>query len=162
MPSTSAHVNFVRQQGIDDPSPPSCESRYPPLMFQPRVILVLLAAGVATQSGLLFLWLSAVLWLSALLPALNPFDHLYNAIVRRRVLLPAPAPRRFSQGMAATFLLLIGVSLQRGWVVPAIVLQAVMLAAVSALVFGSFCLGSFVYHVLTGNSAFARRTLPWS
>src|SRR4029078_11559050 len=77
------------------------------------------------------------------------------------VLRAAPGPRRFSQGMAATFMLLIGVSLLAGWNPLAWVLEALLLAPLGALIFGEFCLGSYVFHVLTGNSEFAKRTLPW-
>ena len=34
-------------------------------------------------------------------------------------------------------------------------------SAVAALVFGRFCLGSFVYHVVRGRITFAVETLPW-
>ncbi len=30
-----------------------------------------------------------------------------------------------------------------------------------ALIFGKFCLGSYVFHLLRGEAAFANRTLPW-
>ena len=110
--------------------------------------------------------LSIILWWSALVPSLNPFDVLYNHLVAARKglprLTPAPAPRRFSQGMAATFMLAIGASLLAGWTTLAWVLEAVLLASLGALVFGRFCLGSFIFHLLTGNVAFARRTLPWA
>jgi hypothetical protein len=33
--------------------------------------------------------------------------------------------------------------------------------AVAVLVFGRLCVGSFVYHLLRGEFAFAVRTLPW-
>jgi hypothetical protein len=161
-----ARINFVKQQGFEDASVRSCDFQYPALMFQPRLIGVLVLAGVLLQSAPLFLTLSAVLWWNALMPKLNPFDGLYNRLVACRKGLPpltaAPAPRRFAQGMAATFMLLIGVSLRTGWYTLAWVLTALLLVALGALIFGAFCLGSFVYHLLTGNSAFARRTLPWA
>jgi len=162
---SEAHVNFIKQQGFNDASAPTCDFQYPALMFQPRVIGVLVLAGVLLQASALFLTLSAVLWWSALIPKLNPFDRLYNSLVAAPKGLPAltaaPSPRRFSQGMAATFMLLIGVSLLAGWNTLAWVLEALLLAALSALIFGGFCLGSYVFHVLTGNSEFAKRTLPW-
>ena len=34
--------------------------------------------------------------------------------------------------------------------------------ALGALVFGRFCLGSYLYHLLRGETSFANRTLPWS
>ena len=163
---SQAQINFIRQQGFEDASARTCDSQYPPLMFQPRVVGVLVLAGVLLQSSSLFLTLSAVLWWSALMPRLNPFETLYNRLVAARKglppLTPAPAPRRFSQGMAATFMLLIGVSLLAGWHALAWVLEALLLVALGALIFGRFCMGSFVFHFLTGNGAFARRTLPWA
>jgi hypothetical protein len=44
----------------------------------------------------------------------------------------------------------------------AIVFQLLFLAAIGALVFGGFCLGSYVFHLLRGRKVFANRTLPWS
>jgi hypothetical protein len=162
---SEAHVNFIKQQGFKDASARTCDFQYPALMFQPRVIGVLVLAGVLLQASTLFLTLSAVLWWSALMPRLNPFDRLYNSLVAARKGLPAltaaPSPRRFSQGMAATFMVLIGVSLLARWDTLAWVLEALLLAALSALIFGGFCLGSHVFHLLTGNREFAKRTLPW-
>jgi hypothetical protein len=157
-------VNFIKQQGFEGASARTCDVQYPALMFQPRVIGVLVLAGVLLQASTLFLILSAVLWWSALMPRLNPFDRLYNSLVAARKGLPAltvaPGPRRFAQGMAATFMLLIGVPLLVGWDTLAWVLEALLLA-IGALILGAFCLGSYVFHVLTGNGAFAKRTLPW-
>src|SRR5687767_7959813 len=102
-----SRLNFVKQQGFKDASAGSCDLQYPALMFQPRVVGVLVLAGVLLQASTLFLTLSAVLWWSALVPRLNPFDSLYNSLVAARKglapLTAAPGPRRFAQGMAATF-----------------------------------------------------------
>jgi hypothetical protein len=163
---SEAEINFVKQQGLEDASPLTCDFQYPALMFQPRATGVLVLAGVFLQAAPLFLALSAVLWWNTLVPALNPFDSLYNALIATRKGLPrlpaARAPRRFAQGMAATFMLAIGASLLAGWASLAWALEALLLVALGALVFGRFCLGSFIFHLLTGNGAFARRTLPWS
>jgi hypothetical protein len=163
---TQVQLNFVKQQGFGDATARTCDVQYPGLMFQPRVIGVLLLVGVLLQAPWLFLAVSAVLWWNVAVPALNPFDRLYDALVGARAgrppLPPAPAPRRFAQGMAATFTLIIGASLLAGWSPLAWVLEAMLLAAVGALVFGKFCLGSYVYHLVTGHGDFARRTLPWS
>jgi hypothetical protein len=163
---TQIQLNFVKQQGFGDATARTCDVQYPGLMFQPRVIGVLLLVGVLLQAPWLFLAVSAVLWWNVAVPALNPFDRLYGALVGARAghppLPPAPPPRRFAQGMAATFTLIIGASLLAGWSPLAWVLEAMLLVAVGALVFGQFCLGSYVYHLVTGHGDFARRTLPWS
>jgi hypothetical protein len=163
--SSETQINFIRQQGFRDASTRTCDLQYASLMFQPRVIAVLVLAGVLFQAPSLFLVLSGVLWWSALAPALNPFDWLYNTLVAARQELPpltaAPGPRRFAQGLAATLMALIGVALLGGWNAVAVALEALVVAALGLLVFGSFCVGSYVFHLVTGNGEFARRTLPW-
>ncbi len=162
----STALNFIRQQGFHDASAGSCAYQFPALMLQPRIIGVLALLGVLLQSWALFLALSVVLWWNVVVPRLNPFDALYNlAVARPRgrpVLTPAPGPRRFAQGMAATFSLAIAGSLLVGYRGLAWSLEALLLAAVAALVFGRFCLGSYVFHLVTGQAGFANRTLPWS
>jgi hypothetical protein len=164
--SSSAQRHFVQQQGFRDPGPSACELQYPALMFQPRVVGLLAVVGVAFQAWPLFLVLSAILWWSALVPARNPFDALYNSLIAGpkglTPLTPAPGPRRFAQGMAATFMLAIGLALPMGWRGLAWALEALLLIALAALIFGKFCLGSYVFLLLRGEAAFANRTLPWA
>ena len=75
---------------------------------------------------------------------------------------PAPAPRRFAQGMAGTFALAIGIALLAGWRMTAIVLEGFLILAIGALVLGGFCVGSFLFHLLSGRKDVAGRTLPWA
>jgi len=35
-------------------------------------------------------------------------------------------------------------------------------AALGALIFGRFCVGSYLFHLVTGEGAFAKRTTPWA
>ena len=42
------------------------------------------------------------------------------------------------------------------------IIQAMLVAAFSLLVFGKFCLGAYFFHVLRGEATFANRTLPWA
>jgi hypothetical protein len=169
MDSTSAVANvkrnFILQQGLEEPPAASCPLQYSALLFQPRLVALVVLVAVILKAPLIFLALAAVLWWNALFPRWNPFDALHNRIVAvgpgRIALSPAPGPRRFAQGMAGTFALAIGVSLILGWHVTAIVLEVLLILAVGALVFGSFCLGSFIFHLLLGRLAFAKRTLPW-
>jgi Domain of unknown function (DUF4395) len=170
MDSTSAVAgvqrNFILQQGLEEPSAASCPRQYSSLMFQPRLVFMAVIVAVILKSPPLFLALAGVLWWNAIFPRWNPIDALFNRIVAVRpgriALSPAPAPRRFAQGMAGTFALFIGISLLLGWQVAAIVLEVLLILAVGALVFGSFCLGSFTFHLLRGRLAFAKRTLPWA
>ncbi|MDH3215090.1 MAG: DUF4395 domain-containing protein [Candidatus Krumholzibacteria bacterium] len=162
-PATS---NFVKQQGFADEGAESCASHFRALNFQPRIVGSLVVVALLVQSGPLFLALSAVSWWCALVPRLNPFDAIYNRLLAgkrgRPRLTPAPAPRRFAMGMAASFMVAIGVSLINGWSVAAWILQGLLVIALSALTFGKFCLGSYIFHVLRGRAPFANRTLPWA
>jgi hypothetical protein len=158
--------NFILQQGLDDPAPQDTHPRFEALLFQPRLIGLAVLVGIVLQSPAVFLGLWAILWWSALLPLLNPFDALYNLTLGARPgairLGPAPAPRRFAQGMAGAFALAIGAMLQLKWFITAYVLEGFLFAAIVALIFGRFCLGSYIYHLLRGETEFAGNTLPWS
>jgi hypothetical protein len=163
---TNAKHNFILQQGFDDAPSASCGIRYSALLFQPRIVLATVVIGILLQSPVLFLILSAVLWWSALFPRWNPFEAVFNATLGNRPgalrLTPAPPPRRFAQGMAGSVALAIGIFLLAGWRLAAFVFEGFFLAAVLALAFGGFCLGSFIFHLLRGRTSFALRTLPWA
>ena len=157
--------NFILQQGLDTPAQESCPVRFSALMFQPRLVGSFILLAVILQSPAIFLMLSGILWWNALIPRLNLFDAVYNRALADRPgavrLEPAPPPRRFAQGMAGSFALAIGLLLLLQPGTAALVLQVLLLAALSALVFGRFCLGSFLYYLLRGRSDFAVATLPW-
>jgi hypothetical protein len=162
----TAEVNFVRQQGFRDASPEACSYQYPALMWQPRVIGILTLVGLAFQAWSYFLPLSTLLWWNVALPHLNPFDSLYNHLVAKPKGLPrlgpAPGPRRFAQAMAGTFMLAIGLSLLYDWRILAWSIEALLLLALAALIFGHLCLGSYLFLLLAGHTGFANRTLPWA
>jgi hypothetical protein len=157
--------NFILQQGLDPPAQESCPVRFSALMFQPRLVGSILLLAVILQSSTVFLVLSGILWWSVLFPRLNPFDAVYNRTLANRPgavrLEPAPPPRRFAQGMAGSFALAIGMLLLIRLGTAALVLQVLLLAALAALIFGRFCLGSFLFHLFRGRSGFAMGTLPW-
>jgi hypothetical protein len=142
-----SHFRFILQQGFE--AADASESLYTALMVQPRIIGGLVAVGVLFQSAWLFLVLSAVLWWSTLAPTLNPFDVLANHLVARSRGIPplgsAPGPRRFAQGMSATVTLALGAALLVGATRTAWLLEGIMVTAVVAVVFGSFCEGAYLY-----------------
>jgi hypothetical protein len=154
--------NFILQQGFKEPRPESCTTQFSALTVQPKIVALVLVLGIVFQSPWLFVALSATLWAGALFPRLNPYDALYRAVGGKFPLAPAPAPRRFSQGMAGTFAVAIGACLLLGLNTSAYVLEGFFAAAVIALSFGRLCLGSFLFHLLRGRASFAIRTLPWS
>lgn len=162
----SANLNFIRQQGLKEASAQSCDLAYPALMWQPRAIFVLSVLGLLFESGWYFVALGAILGWNALVPRLNPFDAIYNRLVLKRRGLPpvgpARAPRRFSQGMAGAFMFVIGIALLRGNAAFAWTVQGILFLALALLVFGRFCLGSYLFHLFTGQRHYANRTLPWS
>jgi hypothetical protein len=165
MPNSSK-LNFVLQQGVPDVRAEGCEPRFSALMFQPRMIGIIVLVALILQSWPLFFALSVLLWWNVFLPRLNPFDITYNHFIARprglQQLGPAPAPRRFSQGMAATFMLGAALSLLFGRLLAAWIIEAFLVLALALLNFGRFCLGSYIYHLLRGNARFANDTLPWS
>jgi hypothetical protein len=161
-----AKLNFVMQQGFREASPSGCGFQYSSLMWQPRVTALIVAVGLIFQLWPLFLAFSAVLWWNVVFPRMNLFDAVHNKFVAspptRPRLTPAPAPRRFSQGMAASFMLGIGTTLLLGWTATAYVLEAFLVIALLALILAKFCMGSYIFHLLTGQARYANRTLPWA
>jgi hypothetical protein len=145
-----SQAQFVRQQGFAIPDGNTC--LYPALMWQPRVIGVVLAAGVFSQNPWVFLALSAALGLSALLPSHSPFDAIYNRVVAHprggAVLGPAPAPRRFAQALAAALALTIAAALIVSATTTAWILEGLLSAAVTLIILARFCFGSYLYSLL--------------
>jgi len=59
-------------------------------------------------------------------------------------------------------MLAIGLSLLFGSRALTWTLEALLLAALGGLILGRFCVGSYLFLLVTGQSAFANRTLPWA
>jgi len=158
--------NFILQMGFEDPAPAVRPLQYSALTFQPKIVLMGILAGILFQSQAVFATLGALLWWSALFPKLNPFRALYNRTLGSRpgafYLDPSPAPRRAAETEAGTVALTSALLAHAGLSLAAYMVQAVFLAAGLAVMIGSFCSGSFVYHSLRGNWRFALRTLPWA
>ena len=162
----AAKRNFILQMGFEDPAPAVRSRQYSALVFQPRVVLVVIAAGILLQSPGVFLALGAVLWWSARFPKLNPISALYNRTIGKRPgafrLGPAPAPRRAAETEAGTIALTIALLIHFGFTNAAYALEAILLAAALAVLIGSFCTGTFLYHLVRGRWRFVRQTLPWA
>ena len=147
----NSKIQFVRSLGYLDPH----GHLYSALMLQPRIVGAVTATGLLLQAPWLFLALSAALGWSALVPTRSLFDAIYNHVVRPRGLAPlraAPAPRRFAGGLAAMVTLAIGVALLTGARSTAWALEALLAAAVAAVVFGRSCAGADLYEALRRRS----------
>jgi hypothetical protein len=164
--SSPVVTNFMRQQGFAEEPADACQMRFGALYFQPRIVFPLVLLAIVLQSAALFFVLGAVLSWNVAVPRLNPFERAYNRWRARRngglLLTPAPAPRRFAQGMAAAMMLGAALALRTGIPVVAWVLEGLLVIAFAALLFGRFCLGAYVFHLLRGEVAFANSTLPWA
>jgi hypothetical protein len=164
--SSRVVTNFMRQQGFPEEPADACQMHFEGLYFQPRIVFTAVLVAVALQSSALFLAIGAVLWWNVLLPRLNPFEQAYNRLLAPRrgkaPLTPAPGPRRFAQAVNAAFNTGCGLTLLAGWTAASWTLQALLVLAFSLLVFGRFCLGAYVFHLLRGEVAFANATLPWA
>ena len=149
-----AQSRFIVGQGFTDPAPESCGLHFAALQFQPRVIGVILVAGMVLQSFarlpavVLFVILGIVLCWGALLPDANVFERVYNLTSPRYRLTRAPAPRRFAQGLAGAMALAIAAFLYVHWMPAAIIVELLLLAAVVGILFAKFCFGSWLYHNL--------------
>lgn len=154
----NAERRFLQSQGFAAPPPESCGLHFAALQFQPRVIGVILIAGMILQfvahlpSIAVFVMLGIVLCWCALLPDANVFEWAYNLTSPRYRLTRAPAPRRFAQGLAGAMALAIAAFLYMHWLLAAIVVELLLLAAVAGILFAKFCFGSWLY-----NTIFARR-----
>ena len=74
---------------------------------------------------------------------------------------PVP-PRRFAQGLAGALALSIGLGEFLGATVTARVFEGLFVAALTALVFGRFCLGSYLYERVRSRSSISRPRLSHS
>ena len=157
---------FMAQQGFGDEEASRRRWHFLALQFQPAALGLLVLLGIISQSQALFFALAAVLVWNVVLPRLNLFERLYDWVVAipmsKPKLEPAPAPRLFAQGMAASFMALTGLSLAMGWVIAAYVFEAFLVVALTALIAGRFCMGSYIFHILRGRHDFANATCPWS
>lgn len=150
----NAESRFIRSQGFTEPAPESCGLQFAALQFQPRVIGVILLGGMILQSVAslpsvaLFVVLGIVLCWGALLPNANAFEWAYNLTSPRHRLTRAPAPRRFAQALAGMMALAIAAFLYMNWMLAAIVVELLLLAAVAGILFARFCFGSWLYHNL--------------
>jgi hypothetical protein len=156
----------MQQQGFAPEEPARLRWHSRALLFQPWIVGPSVLVAVLLQSRVLFFVLAAVLAWNTVFPRLNPFERFYDWAIGRRQglpkLEPAPAPRRFMQGMASALMLIAVLALSFGWRTTAYLFEGFVLLALAALLGGKFCLGAYIYHLLRGRADFANATCPWS
>lgn len=162
----SSEFKFLQQQGYTEATEDTSKRHYNALLFQPTIVGSFMALAILFQSSTLFFIFGVILWFNTLLPQFNIFEMIYNSTLRLMRNEPrlgsAPMPRRFMQGMAGTLMLLASFTLSTGLATVSYVIQAFIAVAFSALLFGKFCLGAYIYHLINGNAKFANATCPWS
>ena len=164
--TTTTEGRFMQQQGFPGEAPQELLSHFHALRFQPWIVGPLMLTATFLQSPVLFFCLAAVLVWNVIFPQWNPFERLFDDLIGKRramsPLAPAPAPRRFAQGMAAAFMLGAGLGISWHWMAVTYACEALLVVAFAALLGGRFCLGAYIYQVLRGRAAFANATCPWS
>jgi hypothetical protein len=164
--ASSAEYRFMQQQGFKVSDEISTKRHFRSLLFQPTIVGSTLLLAIVFQLASLFLLLGLILWFNSLLPKANPFERLYDKMIGRSKnypdLPPAPMPRRFMQGMAGTLMLITGFFILIGWTITAYITESFIAIAFILLLFGKFCVGAYIYHLLNGNITFANATCPWS
>lgn len=112
-----------------------------------------MVAAIVLQSTTILWTLVAVALLGAILPV-HPFDIPYNCVIRRRAGTPAiPSyglPRRFACMLAAKWISLTAIALGAGQHGIALGLAGVFVLSPIINVTTDFCVGSWIYHRLTG------------
>src|SRR3954452_21619909 len=146
---------FICQQGFPVPNPNP--HLYSALMLQPRIVGGVVALGTMGQRPEVFLALAAVMAWAALVPSQNLIDAIYNYTVAYPRGFPplrvAPAPRRFSQAVAAALSLAIGLALLAGATSTAWILEGAALVSVASVLVRRFCVPAHLYYVLRRKSS---------
>ena len=171
--TSRAVTNFMKQQGFAAEPPDACDMHFEGLYFQPRIVFPAVIVAILLQlvsvpaSAGLHLALSAVLWWNTLLPALQSLRARLQPLGGAAEGAPGPRPRPGPPADGSGH----GRDLQpRGRPRPPPrddaprlgAARPCLVAGFSALLFGRFCLGAYVYHLLKGRVAFANSTLPWA
>jgi len=150
---------FVRDQGFRDGD----VRLYDALMFQPRVVGIVVAAGVVTQEPWIFAALGAILAWSTLVPARNPFNTIYNALIARRVglvrLTATPPPRRFSMGMGGVVAVAAAAAGASGLTYVTWALETILVWALVVVLFTRFCPGAYVYRRLNARASYGAQAV---
>lgn len=149
LPGQNSKRSFIVQQGFSVPADRETESNlFSALQFQPRFVGALILAGVALRSPVAFLVVGAALCWSSIVPRWNPFNALYNHTLGKRrgvFLLMSPPPRLFSEVLAGSLALVIGLLFAVGQSAPAMFFAGFFVLANSGLVLSRFCVGASLF-----------------
>jgi hypothetical protein len=166
MTQQSSKYKFMQQQGFPQEKEEATNSHFNALLFQPIIVGTAILIAIITQSSTIYFVVSFLLWINTIFPKANPFERLYDFTIGKfrgqQKLDPAPPPRRFMQGMAASLTLISGLTILANLTLVSYIAQAFIAVAFSLLLFGKFCMGAYIFHILKGNAKFANQTCPWS
>ncbi len=147
---------FLRSQGL----PLASIASFGPMQFQPRVIGGWVLLALALRSPIAIGVLAVVLAWNAVLPALNPFDVLYNRWLHARLggepLGPARPPRRFAQALASLMLAATAGMMVAGWTWLAMTMALPFLGAVALVTLRGICVGSMLFRLFRRLHRFRR------
>lgn len=117
-----------------------------------------MGVGVALQNTPALVFMMAIAALGALLPY-NPFDYLYNRVVRNIVRRPLLPPRtsqaKFAYTMAAIWLLAVVILFNSGHELAGKILGWILVGVAALVASTDICIPSMVYNLIT-----ERRLVP--
>jgi len=123
----------------------------PWLRLSPALCGTFAALGTATASPTILFALAGIALLGAVMP-FHPFDFIYNYGIRflvgKRPLPPNGAPRRFSCGIAAVWLVATALCFLSGQATAGYTLGALFIVVAGLMSTTDICIPSLMYHLL--------------
>lgn len=142
------YARRLHTQGFENLGDDDLARLGPWLRLTPALCSLIVAAGTLLAEPWVFFVLAPVAAFGAAFPV-HPFDLAYNYglrhLARTPPLPPNGAPRRFACGVAAVWILAIGVSFGVGAPVAGYVLGVLMMAVVALVATTHICIPSMIY-----------------
>lgn len=146
-------IDRLDAQGYVNVDRPTMAEVEPWLRWSPALCAIVMATGTVLASPWILWGLAPFATLGAIFPR-HPFDYIYNLGVRRITgtppLPPHGAPRRFTCGLAAVWLLATGAAFAADVTVAGYVLGGALTAAATLVATTHFCIPSLIYGLLFG------------
>jgi hypothetical protein len=141
----------LHTQGFDDVGDRDLSRAEPWLRLTPALCGLIVAIGTVLAAPWVFLALAPVAAFGAAFPV-HPFDLFYNRgllhLTRTPPLPTNGAPRRFACGVAAVWMIAIGVSFAVGAPIAGYALGALMTAVITLVSTTHICIPSMIYRAM--------------